>query len=291
MTTTTMTREDAREARIRESHDRLDRAVRSLRTSADWTAWLKQAARFHKYSFNNVMLIMSQCENATLIAGATRWKSMGRWPVKGSKAIWIYAPMLMNWTHEEIAANPSLVGTKKFIGFKTVPVFDVSQTDGKPLAEPVKVTLLEGEAPADAVRLLRKMASDHGFTTNLDDHVWDQKNGETDFTTKAIKVNANRSDAQRFKTLVHEITHMLLHGPKDGEPQRLCRADAEVEAESVAFIVCDHLGVKSDGYSFGYVAGWADRDLDAVKRTGENVTRTAKKILAVLDPDKKEATA
>jgi len=283
MTTTTQTEE--RDTRIREAHERLDNAVKSIKNSADWTAWLAQASRFHKYSFNNVMLILSQCPNASLVAGGNKWKSMKRWPAKGSKALWIFAPMLVNWTGPEIAENPARVGTKKFIGFKTVPVFDVSQTDGKPLAaEPAKVSLLEGEAPADKVRLLRKMAENNGFTTSLDD-LPGETNGVTDFSNKTIKIARDRSDAQRFKTFVHEIAHMLLHGPKDDEPQRVCRADAEVEAESVAWIVCDHFGVQSDGYSFGYVAGWSERDSDAVKRTGNNVMQTVKKILAVLDPE------
>jgi IrrE N-terminal-like domain len=289
---TTTTQIEQREARIKDAHDRLDRAVQAIKTTDDWTAWLKQASKFYKYSFYNVLLILSQCPNATLVAGASKWRTMGRFPRKGTKALWIFAPMLVNWSPAEIKVLPTRAGTKKFIGFKTVPVFDVSQTEGddslatKPLTPPErpKVELLEGEAPADVVRALRKMATDNGYTTSLGD-TGDSSNGYTDFIEKTIVVDGKLSDAQRFKTFVHEIAHMILHSPEKDQPPIFCRADAEVEAESVAYIVCDHFGVKSDCYSFGCIAGWADRDLDAVKRTGLRVMQATKKILAVLDPE------
>ena len=282
--TTTTTNRPTRDDRILEAHGRIDSAVRSIHDSTDWEKWLQVSSKFHNYSFSNALLIMVQRPYATLIAGAGRWHTMKRWVSKGEKAIWIFAPMLVGWSAEEIAENPERIGTKKFLGFKTVPVFDVSQTEGQPLPErPVHVTLLDGEGPEDGLAMIQKMIEANGFAFRIAP-LGEGANGLTDFTQKQVTITTGLSGAQAFKTGVHEIAHMLLHGPDGDRPERACRTDAEVEAESVAYIVCDHFGLQTGRYSFGYVAGWAARDSDAVLRAGQNITSTAKKILSVFDP-------
>jgi hypothetical protein len=286
MTTTTLpkSKRDEYDARIEAAHARLADAVMSLRTSSDWKQWLHQASVFHNYSFNNVMLIVSQYPQASQVAGAGTWKKLGRWIRKGEweHPIWIFAPMLREYTAEEIAEDPKRSGQKKFIGWKTVRVYDVAQTDGRELAEHPDVTLLDGEAPEGAFDALVKIASAAGFRMAIESFPG-SANGLTEYDTKTIRVKPNMSPAQTFKTGVHEIAHMRLHGPNGDRDCQPCREDAEVEAESVAFIVCDHNGVQSDSYSFGYVAGWSKRDAEAVMRAGANVTRTSKWIISEMN--------
>lgn len=285
MTTTTVNPgwKEKRDNRIAEAHARLAEAVQALRTQDDWRQWLRQASAFHRYSFNNVMLILSQRPNATQVAGKTTWNKLGR-KIKDAEfrhPIWIFAPMLVNYSAEEIAERPDLAGTKKFVGWTTVRVYDLAQTMGKPLAVQPRTEHIDGDAPDGAFDALVKIAEDSGFTMKVGPLVRGM-NGLTEFDRNTITVQ-QMSPAMMFKTGVHEIAHMRLHGPNGDRDAIPCREDGEVEAESIAFIVLDHYGVKSDDYSFGYVAGWAGRDADAVMRAGANITRTSKWIIEQMD--------
>jgi hypothetical protein len=284
--TTTRTQGPTREERIEIAHKTFDAAVAALRDSSDWTSFLNQAAKLRRYSFCNLMLIQAQLPGATRCAGAVAWReTFGRYINKGEKALWIYAPLKVSYTPAEIALDPARAGQKKLIGFKVVPVFDVSQTNGKPLAEPPAAPkLLEGEAPEGIAQGLAGIAAQHGFGIGVDP-VTPDANGETDFVEKMIRLRVGLSDAQTFKTMLHELAHVLLHAPTVDLPDFFCRGVGEVEAESVAYIVCKHFGVDSGDYSLGYVVGWAARDHEAVARSGERICRAAKQILAVLDPE------
>jgi hypothetical protein len=275
--------------RVKDAHDRITAGVEAIQTSEDWMNWLRFGAKFHRYSFNNVMLILIQCPEATRVASAGTWRrDFNRFPRKGTKAIWIFAPIIVKWTAAEIAEKPERAGQSHLVGFKTVPVFDVSQTDGDPLPEDPTaglVDLLDDDAP-DLADEVAALVATLGYTIGSGDpdsiSGSDGALGVTDLVNRTITIRPGMSNAQTFKTIMHEIAHADLHDPRV-RPDDLSRSIAEVEAESVAFIVCEYFGVKSDAYSFGYVAGWAHEDVTATIRTGQRVMTAAKKIIAALE--------
>lgn len=290
MTTTTQHLSDiAPKDRLAEMQARLAAGVQDIQSTEDWLRWLDFGKAFWNYSFNNLMLIMIQRPNATLVGGAGNlWdKKFNRKVIKGERAIWILAPMLRNTTDAERAEKPYL-GMQRLIGWKPVPVFDVSQTEGDPLPEHPAVEVLEGEAPVSLYCSLVSQIKAAGFTFALGDMPagFEQAHGLTDFNTNHVIIKRGMSQAQTVKTTAHELAHVLLHAPKRDLLGNMtqgthCREDAEVEAESVAYLVLGAHGVDTDGYSFGYVAGWAGRDTAALHRTGERVMKVARKILDV----------
>lgn len=254
----------------------LTSGIAALTTSQQWQDWLQAQSRFHHYSFQNVMLIYSQDRDATRVAGFHTWKQLGRSVRKGEKAIWIMAPMgrkADDQGHCVDTALPDQQAARTRTGFKAVPVFDVRQTEGEPLAEIVE--RLPGEAPGVYGRLV-EVARSIGYTVE-GDQLPDGVNGDCSFGAKRIRVEVRNGEAQRVKTLVHEVAHAILH------PDCADRALAELEAESVAFVVCAALGIDSAGYSFGYVAGWAgggDGAVTMIRRSGTRIGQTADRILA-----------
>jgi hypothetical protein len=204
-------------------------------------------SRFHNYSFGNTLLIQLQTHGqATRVAGFHAWRKFGRHVRKGEKAIWILAPMTRKVRDDEHRDHDHAEGARVLLGFKPVTVFDLAQTDGEPLPE--IATRLQGDDPLGVYGDLERVADAMGY--RVEDADFDGgKNGDCNFANKRIRVRAGNAPAQRVKTLAHELAHALLHeGFTD-------RALAELEAESVAYIVCASQGIESDDYSFGYVAG------------------------------------
>lgn len=255
--------------RVEELHAALERGVASLVDGDSWKAWLAVQSRFHRYSWNNTLLIMMQCPEATRVAGYRTWQGMGRQVRKGEKSIGILAPMFAK------AKDAEGKDEKRLIGFRAVSVFDVSQTDGDPLPTS-GVALLEGDAPVGLWDGLAGIVAANGYALERGD--CGGANGWTDGAAKIIRVRDDVSDAQAVKTLAHEVGHMLMHFDDPDAPAH--RGLAEVEAESVAFIVAGAHGMATDGYTFPYVAGWAGKaETDAVRATGERVVKTAKRII------------
>lgn len=255
--------------RVEELHAALERGVASLVDSDSWKAWLSVQSRFHRYSWNNTLLIMIQCPEATQVAGYRTWQGLGRQVRKGEKSIGILAPMFAK------AKDKNGEDEKRLIGFRAVSVFDYSQTDGDPLPTS-GVALLEGEAPEGLWDALAAQVEANGYALERGD--CGGANGWTNGTTKTIRVRDDVSDAQAVKTLAHEVAHMMLH--MDSDDAMTHRGLAEVEAESVGYIVAGAHGMDTSGYSFGYISGWAgSAEADAVRQTGERVQRTARKII------------
>lgn len=255
-------------------HEELQDGVRALVTSDDWTRALEVAARFHRYSFSNTMLILMQRPDATQVAGFNTWKKLGRHVLRGENGIKILAPMTARKTvtDEETGEEQTI---RIIRGFKVVHVFDVSQTDGKPLPDVQAPELLTGEASAETWDRLVGFAGTLGYTVLRETHAAiPQANGVCDYQARTISVRPDLQGAQALKTLVHEIAHAVLHGVGSAE-----RSTAEVEAESTAFVVLRALGHSPEGYSFPYVAGWSGGDLKVVQETGERVVDAARRIL------------
>jgi antirestriction protein ArdC len=261
--------------RIDTLHAELETGVAALIDSEAWQAWLATAAKFRAYSFNNQMLIALQCPNATHVAGFRKWQELGRQVRKGSKSIGILAPSTRK-VKDDVTGEES----RRVIGFRVVSVFDISQTDGEELPDEPRPVLLQGEAPAGLWDALAGMVTANGYALERGDT--GTANGYTRPTTSTIRVSDTLSDAAAVKTLIHECAHMLLHADTDYD-YLAHRGVSEVEAESVAFIVGSVHGIDTGAYSMPYVAGWG-KDAAVVKATAANVTRTARAILAVTDP-------
>ena len=307
--------QQAREEKLAALHQTLHDQVASIRTGADWQAWLGVASRLHDYSARNVLLIAAQQPDATRVAGYRAWQALGRQVDRGEKGIAILAPVVSRAATKEetgpdVAAEVSSrtdgtdadrpeaghAGQRQLVGFRVTYVFDVAQTSGDPLPEPPRPTLLEGQAPEGLVPALETLLASRGFTVTRGD--CGTANGLTDFVAREVRVRADVDDAQAAKTLAHEAGHVLLHDPASGTQPATgglgattawCRGVAEVEAESVAYLVTAHHGGTTDGYSFPYVAGWAGavdphQPETVVQATADRVLRAAREVLAIASP-------
>lgn len=259
--------------KLKAAHDKLQNAVAEIVSGDDWQRMLKIASTFHRYSFNNQLMIFLQRPDATHVAGFNRWPSLGRIVKRGERGIQIFAPCRYRTKLED--DNGEEPSFQQVRGFRVVHVFDISQTIGEPLTdlEAVRPKLLDGEATDGIWDALVTHAGSVGFEV-VREHKGSE-NGYCDFLGKKIAVRPDVSEAQALKTLVHELGHALLHA--DNPPKTA--AIAEVEVESVAFVVLDALGISSDSYSFPYVARWSGGDADLIKDGAERVIRCAKMIL------------
>jgi antirestriction protein ArdC len=248
--------------------DQLTAGIEALTSSEEWERYLAVQARFHNYSFGNVLLIHLQRPTATRVAGYRAWQALGRQVQKGEKAIKIWAPMI----GKDKEADD---GSTKLYGFRLANVFDVAQTDGEELPEIVH--LLTGDGPEGVWDRLVDIAQELGFAVGMDE--LNGPNGWCNHMTHEIMVEVNRDDAQQMKTLVHEIGHAILHGEN-----RLARELMELEAESVAYIVCQAVGLETSDYSFGYVAHWAGESaVEGIRASGERIQKAANQVLGMLE--------
>lgn len=258
--------------------DRLTEGITQLTSSERWQDWLNMQSKFHQYSFNNTLLILTQRPDATRVAGYNAWRKLDRFVRKGEKGIWILAPMVYKTDSDGEASDDS--AQRVIRGFKAVPVFDLSQTDGQELPE--ICNRLDGDDVGNVFAPLRSVALGIGFSVEDTDELPEGVNGDCDHDLHRIRVRTSNSPLQRVKTLAHELGHALLHTPGEGRPDRPVR---ELEAESVAFIVCANHGIESDDYSFGYVTSWVgggDEARDAIKASGSRIQRAADQILTAL---------
>ncbi len=250
----------------------LEQGVARLVDSERWRAHLEVQSRFHHYSFGNVALIGQQRPDATRVAGFRAWQALGRSVRRGERAIWILAPLLATRSLDEDAEEGQ--GARIVRGFKAVPVFDVSQTDGAPL--PSVCEQLDGDDPLGAYRYLEQIGATVGF--RIEEHELESgTNGDCSHAKRLIRVERRNAPAQRAKTLAHELAHALLH------EHFVDRGVAELEAESVAYVVCRSLGLDTSEYSFGYVALWAgggSAALAGLRGCGERIQKAAAALLA-----------
>lgn len=262
----------------------IETGISNLATSDGWQDYLKAAAKFHNYSLNNLILIMLQYPEASQVAGYKTWQALDRQVRKGETGIRILAPMVGKVKDKE--GNPT--DEKKVFGFKTVSVFDIAQTDGAEIVNPV--SLLEGEAPEGLFGRLVEFAESIGFTTETVDELGGA-NGSTNFENNTISILGSNSAVQQIKTMAHEIGHAILHADRTSP---ITRDQKELEAESVAFVVCRALGIETDDYTFGYVLSWKGGDAEAIKGlrdSASRITKAADRVLAALVTEEDEAVA
>jgi N-terminal domain of anti-restriction factor ArdC/IrrE N-terminal-like domain len=262
-----------RHARKDDALDRLGDGIARLTSSDAWRAYLRVQARFHTYSFSNTVLIQLQRPSATRVAGFGTWLKLGRHVRRGEQAIWILAPV----TRRVASDDEEQEGAPVVTAFRPVAVFDIAQTDGEPLPE--VCTRLAGDDPRGLSAALVAVAHDLGF--GVEDHASDDgTNGDCAHALRRIRLRSDLAPAHRVKTLAHELAHALLHAEPGDRPLM------ELEAESVAFVVCDALGIDAGAWSFGYVATWSgggEAAIAAIKGAGARIQRAAHRILSELE--------
>jgi hypothetical protein len=287
-------------ATLQALHAKLTDAIGTLASAEGWQQMLRLAAALPSYSAHNVLLISSQRPDATAVAGFHTWQQLGRSVRKGDKGIAILAPVVRRASEPdappapaeapvaEASTDSAAATARRIAGFRVVHVFDLSQTTGPDLPEPPEPTLLEGQAPPGLLEGLQAHMHDEGY--QLIRHDFDiphpglgSPNGVTDFLARTVIVRPDLSEAQTAKTLGHELGHILLHAP-GRRPSDLTMPQAEVEAESVAYVVATTHGLDTTGYSIPYVAGWSGGDLELLARSAERVVSTSHQILRRTPP-------
>ena len=286
--------------KLKEITDRLEQGITELFDSERYKEYLRVMSKFHNYSFNNTLLIAMQKPDASLVAGFSAWKNnFGRNVMKGQKGIKIIAPSPFKIRQEVEKIDPHtqkpIIGKDgkpvteekeiKIPAYKVVSVFDVSQTEGKELPD-IAVDELTGDVDRykDFFAALEKTSPVPIAFENIEGG----SHGYYHLEDKRIAINEGMSELQTLKTAIHEIAHAKLHdidlnAPKDEQP-RVDRRTREVEAESVAYTVCQHYGLDTSDYSFGYVAGWSSgRELAELKSSLETIRSAAAEIINSID--------
>ena len=287
--------------KLKEITDRLEQGIRELFDSKRYKEYLRVMSKFHNYSFNNTLLIALQKPDASLIAGFNAWKNnFQRNVMKGEKGIKILAPSPFKIKQEMekidpatqkpvIGADGKPVTEEKEItipAFKVVSVFDVSQTEGKEIPN-LAVDMLTGDVERfkDVFAALEKTSP-----VPIDfEKIEGGAHGYYHLEEKRIAIDEGMSELQTLKTAIHEIAHAKLHdidlnAPVTEQTDRPDRRTREVQAESVAYAVCQHYGLDTSDYSFGYVAGWSSgRELDELKSSLETIRSAAAEIINSID--------
>ena len=286
--------------KLKEITDRLEQGIAELFDSERYKEYLKVMSKFHNYSFRNTVLIAMQKPDASLLAGFSAWKNnFERNVMRGEKGIKIIAPSPYKIKQEMQKIDPHT--QKPIIGkdgkpvteekeitipaYKVVSVFDVSQTEGKELPD-IAVDELTGDVDRykDFFAALEKTSP----VPIAFENIGGGSHGYYHLEDKRIAINEGMSELQTLKTAIHEIAHAKLHdidlnAPKDEQP-RVDRRTREVEAESVAYTVCQHYGLDTSDYSFGYVAGWSSgRELSELKSSLETIRSAAAEIINSID--------
>ena len=206
--------------------------------------YLKTLAKFHKYSFGNVMLIAAQRPDSTHVAGFNTWKKLGRSVIKGEKGIGIMAPVVYKNKSEAELSVSEKESDRCIRGFRIVHVFDVTQTEGEPLPELAQVS----GSPTESTDRLRQLIASHNIELRIEDLPGLTKGLSSGGT---IIVQAGLSPAEEFAVMVHELAHELLH--KSERRAETTKTIRETEAEAVAFVVCESCGIDTSTRSSDYI--------------------------------------
>jgi hypothetical protein len=268
--------EQEREERRRADRDRLRRAAEELLSSGGWARWVRVRSMFRAYSAGNCMLLAYQCHERGIephrIAGFRTWLKLGRCVCKGERALRILAPV----TVTERDARGKETGEWK-VFFKTAFVFELSQTEPLPGAEPVSLEPpsepLSGDSHQHLLEPLEKFAGSLGYAVSFEE-IAGSSGGFCDARAKRIVVDSQTPANAQVRTLIHECAHAL-----GIDYERYSRAQAEVIVDTVTFVVSASVGLAVDGESVPYIAGWGeDGALEAVSEFAEVIDRAARRI-------------
>jgi antirestriction protein ArdC len=279
--------QEAAQDRVRQAVEQLEEGLDGILAGEQYAAFLRTLARFHSYSFGNVLLIQIQRPDSIRVAGFRTWQSLGRQVRKGETGIKILVPHIsrrktsgeeQRIEDERESEDEPLRGPGIIRGFGVGTVFDVSQTDGPPLPEPPPVELVDGASEVGMrlyVDLVDSLA-EQGIPVQRAET--GRANGSFDPLRKRIAIGFHIDGDQATKTLTHEAAHAVA-----GHTAGMNSQDVETVAESAAYVVLNHYGIDSSGYSFGYVASWA-QDKAVFKRNLAAIQETSHTIISALEP-------
>lgn len=292
---------------VKEITEKLEHGLEELFDSEKFREYLDTMSKFYRYSFNNSLLIAMQKPDATLVASYRSWqKNFNRNVNKGEKGIRILAPAPYKIKEEREVINPlsglpmldekGNVQTEEvevsMTGFKVAYVFDVSQTSGEPLPEISAEELLQS---VDDYQIFMEALRNVAPVPLEMQEVNGGAKGYFSPVEQKIAIQSGMSESQTVKTAIHEIAHSLLH---DTDHARMEGVDAtekkdrntkEVEAEAVAYTVCQHFGIDTSDYSFGYVAGWSSgREMTELKKSMETIRKTAAELIEKIEENIQE---
>ena len=286
------------EKQLKEISERLEQGVKEIFTSERYTEYLNTMSKFHNYSFNNTLLITMQKPEATLVAGYQAWqKKFNRHVKRGEKGIQIIAPAPIREKQEIEKIDPEtkepVIGEdgqpeteiveRVIPRFRVTTVFDVSQTEGEPIAD-LDVPELTGSVQFydTFMQALQNISPVPIRMMNVEG----EAKGYYHQTEKYIAIQEDMSNAQTMKTGVHEVSHALLHDREvmDAEGVLKDRTTKEVEAESIAYIVCNHFGLDTSEYSFTYIASWCEsKDMKALRASMDTIRKTSAEIIGNIE--------
>ncbi|MFR6523008.1 MAG: ArdC-like ssDNA-binding domain-containing protein [Lachnospiraceae bacterium] len=283
---------------LKDLTEQLEKSIQDFMESEKYKTFLSSMAKFHNYSLNNQILIAVQKPDSTLCAGYTTWQKQNRYVKKGEKGIRIICPAPYKKEYlkdviDKTTGKPELLPdgrTKQEIVQKVIPffkvgyVYDISQTEGQPLPEIADI--LEGDLD-EGLKSLKEAMLQVSPVPVCFQPIDGEANGFYSPAAGEIVVDSTLSEKQSLKTLIHETAHALLHNPETASSQST-RETKEVEAESVAYVVCQYFGLDTSDYSFGYIAGWSSgkgtpelkASLETIRETSNGIITKTEQILA-----------
>lgn len=284
------------QVKVKEITDQLEAGLKALFEGDNYRQYLNTMSKFHNYSFNNTLLIALQKPDATYVAGIKSWnRHFGRSVNKGETGIKIFAPAPYKVKKEEEEidketglpvldkdGNPVIKEVEITIpAFKVVSVFDVSQTNGRALPT-IGVEELNGDVK-DYEKLLSVLREISPVPIKFEE-INTGSHGFYHQVNKDITIKEGMSEVQTVKTAIHEIAHAMLHDRDLSDAQQKNKNTREVEAESIAYTVCQHFGLDTSDYSFGYIAGWGtNTELTELKASLETIRQTASQIISSIE--------
>lgn len=285
-----------REDKVKQCFEMIEAGVKDVFTSENFKKYLNAVSKFHNYSYNNILLILSQNPGASQVAGFNKWKNdFNRTVNKGEKGIMILAPSTY-YSKETITKRDSKgkpiidkrtgkpeteETTVPRVYFKPAYVFDVSQTDGEPIPKLMEDLQGTSEEAKSLIKSVQEVSAyQFSFVDPNEDHILKSgAKGYCDTVGKRIVINKTLSDTQQAKTVIHEFAHAELH-----ENSTSSREQKEVEAESVAFALSSHFGLDTADYSFPYIATWNGKDDKQLKDILKGVQSRTSEMVGKLEP-------
>lgn len=263
--------------------------IKEYLQSDTYKNFLKFASSMHQYSQKNLRLILSQYPNASLIASHTDWKAKGRYINKGSKAIRVYAPIFGYKKDEEGNFIKDEKGRKiptgEIVAWRLAPVFDVSQTNGKEIPKQLYELTENFKSPEAFTSIFNAVKKCTTATVSFGDmNLSPGARGYYIPATHEIVIKKGMSTYHTLKTEIHEVVHSVLHNKQN---EFISAAQMEFEAESVAYIVCNHFGVDTSDYSFGYLSSWteAGSKLEEFEQSLATICNTAKSLITQIEKE------
>lgn len=266
---------------LKELQKHLQNGINQYLDSDNFKKYLDFVSQFHNYSFNNILLLKAQKSDITMIASFKKWNDLGRKINKGEQALFIYAPREVYKKDEQRNFIKDHNGEFiKSIYYKLVPVFDVAQTSGARLPQPIYRLEENFKDPLEFKRIFESISKISNVPIRFEEFSEESNlNGYYHHEKKEIVIRKKMSEQMIVKTLLHELVHSRIHSLEENRSQK------EFEAESVAYIVANHFGIDTSNYSFGYLSSWTDegRKIEMFTTALENITKEAQSLIRELD--------